>query len=272
MPRSANTVTPEAIAAAPRRPSRAMTTPRSTTSAAMNAGTRWSRVRADPDQEHPDHVEDGVYAPERVDRQSPGVQCQVARTHRLTLEHDGCAVRVTGKDVRRDCVQQRGERDETGRDQHGGENRRRQRRAVGGGVFAKCIVATSCDKRPDRAPMLGRLPRSALEPVSGVAPSRASIRRPTAESSWQQSWPPGRRVGPDTCAFHDRRPSRVRPPAERTGSASRRRFQRDGSHLSYPGADVVFVRGRRVAMVAPGATSNFGIRQRWSPARGRSGT
>ena len=38
-------------------------------------------------------------------------------------------------------------------------------------------------------------------------------------------------------------------------SASRRRFQCAGSHISRPGAALVFVSGSRVAMVTPGPTS-----------------
>ncbi len=38
-------------------------------------------------------------------------------------------------------------------------------------------------------------------------------------------------------------------------SASRRRFQRPGSHDPSPGAALVLVRGSRVAMVAPAETS-----------------
>jgi hypothetical protein len=38
-------------------------------------------------------------------------------------------------------------------------------------------------------------------------------------------------------------------------SASRRRFQRVGSHMSRPGAALVFVSGSNVAMVTPAPTS-----------------
>ena len=55
--------------------------------------------RTDPDQQHPERVEDRVHGPERVDRQGPAVQGEMTCTHRLTFEHDRRAVRVACKGV-----------------------------------------------------------------------------------------------------------------------------------------------------------------------------
>ena len=111
-PKTTTTVVAAATPAMPRRPSRASSTPTTTTSSGDH--------RRNEEQEHvshaghqlDEHVHDGIHRPEGVERERPAMEREIARTHGLSLQHNGGSVRVSGERVPRRHVQERHQRKE----------------------------------------------------------------------------------------------------------------------------------------------------------------